>query len=313
MDAEKPVDIVIVGGANTDYMIRGPELPRPGEAVTGTAFHTAPGGKGLNQAAAVVRLGLQVALVARVGNDDRGDAVVSRLESEGVITRFIARDDEARTGAVLVQVDEHGQKQTLSAPGAMARLSIADIAAAAAMIRTARGLLISLEIPLECVHAAAKLGHAAGALVALDPSPPRTLPDDLFALVDVIKPDAREAQALTGIAAQDRATARSAAGRLLMRGVECVAVQAGDVGDLLVWDEDEQWLPRQLVHSVDATGAGDAFLAGLVAMRLEGHMWPEAGRFASVAAALTTTSFGVETSLPRRDAVLAFLERKDDQ
>ncbi|MFL5802362.1 MAG: PfkB family carbohydrate kinase [Roseiflexaceae bacterium] len=79
-----------------------------------------------------------MALVARAGNDDRGDAVVNRLHAEGVETRFIVRDGEARTGVVLVQVDQQGQKQILSAPGAMGRLSVADVEAAADAIRSAR-------------------------------------------------------------------------------------------------------------------------------------------------------------------------------
>ncbi len=105
MNDMQPFDILVVGGANTDYMVRGPKLPGPGDAVEGEDFHTAPGGKGLNQAAAAARLGAHTALVACVGNDDRGDEAVSRLYAEGVATRFIARDAEARTGVVLVQVD----------------------------------------------------------------------------------------------------------------------------------------------------------------------------------------------------------------
>jgi ribokinase len=310
MDVSQAFDIVVVGGANTDYMVRGPKLPRPGEAVTGTDFHTAPGGKGLNQAAAAARLGKHVALVARVGDDDRGDAVVSRMESEGIATRFIVRDGDARTGVVVVQIDAHGEKQTLSAPGAMARLAIADVEAAAGALQSARALLVSLEISPESVQAAVRLARMAGVLVALDPSPPRPLPDDLLAHVDIIKPDAREAQALTGIASHDRASARAAAQHLMDRGVKVVAIQAGDEGDLLVWHAGECWLSHLPVRSVDATGAGDAFLATLVTMRLEGHEWPEAGRFASAAAALTTTVLGVETALPRRDAIQALLQQQ---
>ncbi|MFL5802363.1 MAG: PfkB family carbohydrate kinase [Roseiflexaceae bacterium] len=171
-------------------------------------------------------------------------------------------------------------------------------------------LLTQLEVPLECAQAAARLAHNAGAVVALDPSPPRELPDELLALVDVIKPNAREARVLTGVDVRDRDSPRAAARQLLDRSVGVVAIQAGDAGDLLLWREGEHWLPRLPVRAVDATGAGDAFLAGLVAMRLAGWSWPEAGRFASAAAALTTTSFGVEVSLPRREAVLAFLERQ---
>jgi sugar/nucleoside kinase (ribokinase family) len=65
-------DVVVVGGANTDYLVRGQHLPRPGETIDGDTFQTAIGGKGVNQAVAASRMGARVAIVARVGNDARG-------------------------------------------------------------------------------------------------------------------------------------------------------------------------------------------------------------------------------------------------
>src|SRR5712671_4270697 len=72
-------DVVVVGKANVDYLVRGPRLPTPGQSVNGDAFQEAAGGKGANQAVAAARLGARVALVARVGRDARGDAVLARL------------------------------------------------------------------------------------------------------------------------------------------------------------------------------------------------------------------------------------------
>ena len=66
-------DVVVVGKANVDYLVRGPRLPGPGQSVTGDAFQEAAGGKGANQAVGAARLGARVALVARVGRDTRGD------------------------------------------------------------------------------------------------------------------------------------------------------------------------------------------------------------------------------------------------
>ncbi len=72
MTLKNPWDIVVVGGANMDYLVRGKKLPKPGETVMGDRFQEAPGGKGANQAVAATRLGTRVALIARVGADERG-------------------------------------------------------------------------------------------------------------------------------------------------------------------------------------------------------------------------------------------------
>jgi ribokinase len=59
-------DVVVVGGANTDYLARGPKLPTPGIGVEGDAFYVGPGGKGATQPVAAARLGAVLALRARL-------------------------------------------------------------------------------------------------------------------------------------------------------------------------------------------------------------------------------------------------------
>ena len=77
-------DVVVIGGANTDYLVRGERLPQPGETVDGTEFLTAGGGKGANQAVAAARLGARVAFVACLGRDPRGDELERLLCAEGI-------------------------------------------------------------------------------------------------------------------------------------------------------------------------------------------------------------------------------------
>ncbi|HET9753448.1 MAG TPA: PfkB family carbohydrate kinase, partial [Myxococcales bacterium] len=115
-------DVVVVGKANVDYLARGPRLPGSGEGVNGDAFQEGCGGKGANQAVGAARLGAAVALVARVGDDARGAAVLSTLAAEGVDVRHVSRDRASHTGVALCHVDAQGHKQILSAVGANARL-----------------------------------------------------------------------------------------------------------------------------------------------------------------------------------------------
>jgi ribokinase len=305
------VDVAVVGKANVDFLVRGPRLPGPGQSVNGEEFQVAPGGKGANQAIAARRLGARVGLVARVGTDGRAEAVLSALREEGVDLEFVRRDPDATTGVAVVQVARSGEKQILSYPGANARLTAADVRAAAPLIEGARVLLVQLGVPLPAVEEAVRLGRAAGVRVVLDPGPPTPISDALIAQLDLIRPNRSEAEALTGVTVRDRDTALQAARLLLQRGAKAAAVQAGEHGDLLLWRDDgghrEHWLPRFEVPRVDATGAGDAFAAGLAVGLAEGLPLPEAGRIASAAAALATTKLGAQAGLPRRAAVEALL------
>ena len=300
-------DVVVVGKANMDYLVRGPRLPTPGQSVNGDAFQEAPGGKGANQAVGAARLGARVALVARVGKDLRGAAVIDALRAEGVDVTHVQEDPSAPTGVALCQVGGSGEKQILSAAGANARLGAADVRAASALFAGARVVLCQLGVPLEAVAEAVRLGREASARIVLDPGPPAPLPDALIAQLDLIRPNTSEAQILTGIRVRDRLSAREAAADLLRRGARAAAVQAGEFGDLLAWPGHEVWLPRFEVNRVDATGAGDAFASAFAVALAEGRSLAEGGPFASAAAALATTALGAQAAMPRREAVLALM------
>lgn len=305
-----PYDVVVVGKANVDYLVRGPKLPQPGQSVNGEQFQVAPGGKGANQAVGAARLGARVALIARVGKDPRGDSVVEALLKEGVDIDHLVRDSSAFTGVALCQVGGNGEKQILSAAGANARLTAEDVHAAGDVLRSARVVLLQLGVPLPAVTEAIRIGRSAGARVVLDPGPPTPLPDELLRQIDVIRPNCSEALALTAVRVTGRESAREAAAALLRRGAGAAAVQAGEDGDLLSWNGGELWLPRFEVPRVDATGAGDAFASALAVALAEGRSLREAGPFASAAAALATTILGAQASLPRRADLLAFLDAR---
>jgi ribokinase len=301
-------DVVVIGGANMDYLVQGPALPRPGATVQGALFQEAPGGKGANQAVAVARLGGRAALIACVGADARGDAVFQRLVDECVDTRDVVRDPVAPTGVALIAVGASGEKQIVTAPGANQRLTPAAVEAATDRIAIAAVVLLQLEIPIETVEAAIHLARAAGARVVLDPAPAVPLREEILRDVHVIRANAAEAEVLTQIEVTDRASARRAADNLRRRGVRAACVGAPD-GNLLVSDEGETWLPHLAVAAVDATGAGDAFAGALALALAEGGDLASATRFAHVAAALATTRVGAQAGLPRRDAVLDLLGR----
>jgi ribokinase len=300
-------DVLVLGGANTDYLVKGERLPSPGETLQGEVFQEAAGGKGANQAVAVARLGCRSALVARVGDDERGRRLRDQLAAEGVDVTSVRTDPEAPTGVALILVDRAGEKQILTALGANQRVDQAQVRAAGEAIGSARVFLAQLEVPLPAVALGLRLAREAGVTIVLDPAPARPLSEEVLRLVDVIRPNASEAETLTGIAVRDHDSAARAARNLLSRGVGAVVVQAGQDGDLLVTPEEERLLPRHPVESVDATGAGDAFAGALAAALAEGRPVTEAAFMGSAAAALATTRLGAQAGLATREELLRFV------
>ncbi len=299
-------DVVVLGGLNTDFLVRGPRLPRPGETVRGWAFQEGPGGKGANQAVAAARLDASVRMIGRVGRDPRGQALLAGLVAEGVDVGGVHVDPDAPTGVALVAVAEGGGKQVLTAPGANLCLGIPEAAGA---LGAARVLLLQLEVPLDTVGAAIRRARAAGMTVVLDAAPPVPLPAALIAEIDVVRANASEAHVLTGVTVHDRASAAAAAQVLLYRGAGAAIIGAPG-GDLLLDGAGETWLPHIDVQSVDETGAGDAFAGALAAELAAGRPIGAAVTFANAAAALATTIVGAQPSLPLRSDVLTLLERQ---
>ena len=297
-------DVVVLGGTNMDYLARGPKLPTPGETLDGNEFLIACGGKGANQAVAAARLGAKVAFVGRVGKDANGKEMVRNFRRERVDASAMQFDSQEATGAALVMVDGNAEKQILVAPGANQRLAVRG---AASLLRSTRVLLLQFEVPMRTNLAAAKIAHRAGAKIVVDPAPAAKPPAELLKLVYLIRPNSSEAEALTGVKVRNSQDARRAARVLFNRGVQAVAIQAGNEGDLVVWRDGEKLFPRVKVQSVDATGAGDAFAAAIAVALAEGKSFPEAGELANATAALATTKFGAQSALPRRQEVVRLL------
>jgi len=303
------VAVVVFGSINMDLVVRTPRLPTPGETLTGHTFFTAPGGKGANQAVACARLGVPTRMVGRVGDDLFGEQLRASLRSFGV------QDDGVLTtpgpsGVALIAVDDTAENTIVIVPGANGAVSIADIPRLERALDGARALLLQLEVPIETVVAAARAAHTRGVTVILDPAPALPLPDELYALADIITPNEHEAATLTGIAVRDDQGAIAAARALIARGARRVAIKLGARGALTADAEGEQFWSPFTVTPVDTVAAGDAFNGGLAVALSEGRSFNEAIRWGLAAGALSVTRHGAQPSMPERNEVLTLLAQE---
>ena len=302
----KKARIVVVGSSNTDMVVKSARIPGPGETVLGSEFVMAAGGKGANQAVAAARLGADVTLVARVGDDLFGERAIAGFRQEKIVADYIVKDPNKPSGVALIMVDDHGENIISVAPGANAELSPEDVQKARPAIEQADVVLIQLEIPLPAVHEAARLGEQSGARVILNPAPAQPLDDTLISCVDIITPNETEAEILTGIRPDSQEQLRKAAEELLRRGVNTVVITMGGKGSFLVSGEETGMVPTVPIRPVDTTAAGDAFNAALAIALAEGRGLRESISFANRAGALTATRLGAQPSLPTRAELDAF-------
>jgi ribokinase len=302
--------IAVVGSLNIDLVIRTNKIPQPGETVLGGELSTTPGGKGANQAVAAARLGAEVAMVGRVGNDVVAGQLKNNLAQFGVDLAHVKDSDGFASGLALIVVDNAGQNTIVVAAGANGRLTPGDVEAAAGAIRSADVLLLQLEIPLQAVVRAAQIAQKHDTRVVLNPAPAQPLPEELLALVDVLIPNESESALLADMPVQSRGECVMAAARLLSFGIGTVILTLGSQGALLTQAERRLFFPAfRADQVVDTTAAGDAFVGGLATALAEGRSMVAAIPWGNAAGAISVTRAGAQPSLPSRADVESLLSQ----
>lgn len=277
--------IVVIGSVNLDIVAAVDRLPTPGETVTEAELNHYPGGKGANQALAAQRLGADVFLVARVGNDSAAEEALAMLRDGGIDLSGCDVVDGISTGVALISVSKSGENQIVVAPGANRTLSSESL-----HIPSADALLCQLEIPTATVAYAAENFDG---FFCINLAPARHVDVIVLQRANLVVVNETEAAwygdslaACTGMIA----TTFGADGAELSKQGEVIA----------------KAVPPK-VNAVDATAAGDSFTAALTVAFLEGQLPEDALRFACAAGAAATTKVGAQPSLPTRADVVALL------
>jgi ribokinase len=290
--------ILVVGSINMDLVVRVPHAPVPGETVLGGDFETFPGGKGANQAVAAARMGGEVIMVGRVGNDNFGDTLIQGLVDDNIKTTHVIKDMEAPTGIAMIAVAADGENLIVVASGANYQVNVEDVNNTRPLMREMDLLLMQLECPMDVVNAAANLAKAYDVPVVLNPAPAQPLPKALLENVDVLTPNENE---LTLLA--DEEDIEIAIRKVLDMGVKNLVVTLGANGARVITEDLDQHLPAHEITAVDTTAAGDAFNGALSVALAEGKPLIEAVRYGMAAGALAATKRGAQPSLPTRETV----------
>lgn len=298
----------VIGTMHMDFIAYVERLPRPGETVIGGGFEMQPGGKGANQAVAAARLGARSILVSRVGGDYVGQLLLDNAARNRVETAYVKVDRESHSGVALIIVDAQGENVIAVAPGVDERISPSDVEDALPAIRESDVVIAQLEVPVETALRAMKLAKECGKLAILNPAPAKPLPPEIYDYVDIITPNARELEALTGERVESLEGAERGALLLLDRGVDTVIVTFGKRGALVVGRGVSKVVPTFEVPVVDTVGAGDAFNGALAFALAGGAGIEEAVTFANAVASLKVTRKGAQAGLPTADEVARFIE-----
>ncbi|HHW4681048.1 MAG TPA: ribokinase [Xylella taiwanensis] len=313
--------VVVVGSFNIDHVWRCDTLPTPGATIAGR-YSRGPGGKGFNQAVAACRAGARTHFICALGNDTDGNMARDLATKDGFT--LIAESSTEPTGTGGIYVDSHGHNTIVTGAGANAMLSTSFIGEQRALITSAWVVLAQLESPVETLEVALSMAREAGRLTVLNAAPANaTATINLLKLADVLTLNETEFVALLGrhvgerisandVAATDGNTLHALCRKLLSSST--VVITLGSVGVFISHSEENlrgdthsyYRVAAEHAHTVDTTGAGDAFNGALAASlaRQPNTAFMQHVRLANSYAARSTEREGGALSMPRLTTTL---------
>ena len=308
-------DIICTGMALVDSIIKGFD-PEP---ISASGFRAASGslnvgGEAVNEAMAAAKLGMHTGILCSVGQDEAGNMIVGALSRIEVDTSLIVRSSDQTTPVTTMFVNDDGTRKSIT--NGAHRYNFHPERYISSFTGSGAVILGSLfRAPFDdpdIILSVLKGAKEAGCVTVADTKLPNfrflTLTDiaESLPFIDYIAPNEDEAKYYSGKTEPDEM-----ADVFLAGGVRNVIIKLGSKGCYFKNRTGSVVLPACRINAVDATGAGDNFIAGFTCELLRGSTPEEAIRFANACGAICTTAVGAATALRNREQVLAFLDTQN--
>lgn len=286
-------------------------------------YQACVGGAPVNVAAGVVRLGQQAGFIGRVGDEPFGHFIQKTLSDIGVDTSAMEFDARHKTSTVVVALHDNGEREFsfLVNPSADQFLSQENLPSMAADILHFCSLALVGETCRQTLDKAIQDIHRAGGLLSFDVNLREQMwPDAALMrrtiqryveLADILKLSDEELHWLTGTDNQQPAIEF-----LQQYPARLKVITYGAKGCLILWQDRQFHIKGYQVDSIDTTGAGDAFMAGLLATLAK--VGPELNELklqtifsrASACGALATTQKGAINAAPTEELLEQFIQQR---
>ena len=311
------MDVVCIGMLIADIFASPIDaLPAQGELKLVSRYLLSAGGCAANTAACLRRLGLEVGVIAKVGDDLFGDFVLNDLKHLGIDTTRVLKSKTHPTSNTYIVNVKGEDRRYLHCPGANEDFVLADVdpsAFEAARVIYFGGYGVMPGFNPKDLARLFRSAKEQGLMTVLDvvlsagTSAPLELVEQALLYTDLFLPNNDEAQALTG----KKYPAEQA--EVLARGnPECTVVITRGQNGILVRNRSKVLTANAYrVQSIDESGAGDAFAAGFIAGMLQNWPLEQSVRFASAIGASCTRALGCREGVFSADEALSFIARNE--
>lgn len=273
--------ISVIGICGESVFLEVDHFNEVGETVISYKKYIEAGGKGVNQAVALARLGANVNYMTYFGDDEGGRYCTEFIKGEGINTVVRMKNVPSDYGVIIT--DKTGENRVTVYSGASALANKDDVLAFEDCIKESEFLLLQLESNLECLIAAVDIAYKHGVKVILNPAPPKEIPLDTLEKIWLFTPNESESKSLFKNFTPERAV-----------------VTLGGKGAMVIENGKETFIPSKKIKVVNTTGAGDTFNGALAYKLLCGESLVDSTRFAVLASAYKVAHPYVMAGIPNK-------------
>ncbi|WP_154837072.1 ribokinase [Staphylococcus sp. Marseille-Q1834] len=288
--------IYVIGSMSMDLVVATDKVPGKGETVLGESFFTTPGGKGANQAVAAARLGRDVHMIGRIGNDTFGEDIFQNLKHNQINVEHVKPTGGPSGTAHITLADN--DNSIIVVPSANNEVTPDYVQEALASTQPGDIVLLQQEIPAETVEAAVKYCYEHDVISILNPAPYRDISDDVLEQVTYLTPNETESENLF----------EGDVDGALERYPDKLIVTLGELGAVYHNGLEQVEIKGFKREVKDTTGAGDTFNGALAVGLQKGYDLADAVSFANLAASYSVTGMGAQGGMPTFEDLEADLE-----
>lgn len=282
--------VTVIGGSNID-IIGFPNQPLRVKDSNPGVVKISLGGVGRNIAENISRLGINAKLITAVGSDLYGKKIINESKVAGINMDHIMVLENVSSSTYLSVMNKKGDMNiAISHMEAIEHLAISYLKKHDSIIKNSTCLVLDTNLTKDVIEFLANNYHYTNIFVDTVSVAKSSKIKDLLPYIHTLKPNRYEAEHLTGITLNTEKSIYKALKHLLTLGVKNVVISMGNQGVYYGNENGEGHVPVTNVKVVNSTGAGDAFMAGLVYGYLNHKSLKKSCEISMAASAITLSS-----------------------
>lgn len=308
----EPNYVVVIGAANIDIIGRSSDPVIPEDSNPGS-MELCPGGVGRNIAENLSRLGTSVKLITAVGNDGFGKKIIQSAESAGVDTSHFYVNSDDVSSTYLAILDSDGEmKMAMSDMRVLDEMPVEHLAKNQQIIKNAELIVTDAGLPEATLEYILTNFESSRVFIDSVSVGKAKHAKQLIGRFDTVKTNRLEAEYLTDSKLTDRASLSRIGTVFLKKGVKRVFITLGSKGAYYRTADSEGVFPSVPIQPANATGAGDAFMAGIVYGTLLGWDEKKTANFSSAMSRIALMSRNTVSPLMSLNNVKKEMEKMEE-